>query len=272
MAVVISRAWHNLHVVGWRIGTIDARSFQVINVGSVPTIEIGGADIILALVLEHTVALTAGTFINLMTVFETNFPIGTYPNLRKINARASLSVAVAEIRLAGVGIGEDSHVARIRRTNHVGHINLVVALEIASGRIARSNQYVVVELRQKRVLLRLGYVDYPQASHPISPTGRRGSEHIIDKGPIDQVVASIASDRQEVGHIALAASQGFGTVVDSLLVFCTIPIIVLHTLRIGESENTTALTVNVIAGGGLPKRVIDNQWHIAIICLSTHQR
>ena len=86
-----------------------------------------------------------------MTVLQANLTVGTYTDFRQIDLAASLSVAVAEVRLTRVGVGEDGHIASVWCAYHTGHVNLVVTLIVAGGRIARSHQHIVVELRQQQV-------------------------------------------------------------------------------------------------------------------------
>ena len=56
--------------------------------------------------------------------------------------------------------------------------------------------------------------------------------------------------------VAVAAPQSFRAVVDSLLVFHTIPVIMLLALSVRKTEDAAALTEDIIARSGLPKRVV----------------
>ena len=141
-----------------------------------------------------------------MAVLQTNLAVSTHADFRQIDFAASLSVAVAEVRLTRIRVGEDGHVAGIWRAYHTGHVNLVVALEVAGGCVARCHQHIVVVLCQQRVLIGFGYVCNTETAHPIGPASRRRCEHIVHERPVHQIVALVAGNRQEMGDITLAAS------------------------------------------------------------------
>ena len=78
-----------------------------------------------------------------------------------------------------------------------------------------------------------------------------------------------------MSHIAFAACQGFGAVVDSLLIFRAIPIIMFLALGVWEAEDAAPLAIDVIAGSRrigahccLPERVIVDYGCLAVVGVS----
>ena len=258
VSVVVGRTRHNLHTVGWRVGTVDATGFQVIHIRGIPAVEVARAHVILILILEHTVALAPAALVNLMTVLQANLAIRAHANLRQIDTPAAFTVAIAEVRLARIGIREYRHIARVWRANDAGHVNLVMTGIVACRRRTRSHQHMVVELCQQRIFLGLCDIGHAQAPHPVGPAGSIGRQHITHIFPVHQIITLVAGHAQEVRHIALTWIDALRTVVHCLLILCTVPIIMLHALRIRETEDAPTLTVDVAASSGLPERVVCN--------------
>ena len=173
VAIVGVGTRHLLHAVGGGIGAVDARSLKIIDVGGIPSVEVAGAHVVLILIFEHTVALTARTLIDFVTVLQPYLAVGTDTDLRQIDARAALSVAVTQVRLARVGVSKHGLVAGVRRANHAGHVDLVVLGVAAVRRVTSKHSHIVIELYQQRILLGFLNVCNPETPHPVGPASRR---------------------------------------------------------------------------------------------------
>ena len=68
VGVVGLAAAHDLHVVNGAVGAADVVGHEPIGVGTVPAVDVGGAHVVSAAVLEHAVALAARTVEDLCAV------------------------------------------------------------------------------------------------------------------------------------------------------------------------------------------------------------
>ena len=102
------------HFVLGQVRSIDVVAHEVVGEGAIPTIDVGGIEIVFALVLKHAVAFTTGSLEHLMAGEQRDaVGLSIHTDFGDVGAVSALRIGIDKVRDLSVGVDEERLVASV---------------------------------------------------------------------------------------------------------------------------------------------------------------
>jgi len=119
---------HDQHVVDGLVGAHDVIGHQVIRVRTIPSVQIGGRQVVFALVFKHAVTFPSGAPEDFLEA-QQGQAVVSQPDFRQVNFVAAPAVAVHQVRLTRIFVVEHGLITCVGGADPAGHVLHVMPFE-----------------------------------------------------------------------------------------------------------------------------------------------